>query len=647
MDKKFDCSGWATRANMLCSDGRTIRKNAFEDCDGKTVPVVWNHEHNDPNAVLGHALLENRDDGVYAFITFNETDAGQNAKLLVQHKDVDRLSIYANKLKQMGGDVIHGIIREVSLVLAGANPGAVIDTVMAHGEDSEEEGIIYSGEFIENVEPLFHSDKEEKGVSKMSEETKKQEADNSGKTLADVYNAMTEEQKKAVQATIGMAIADTKKDNGKKEEPVKEVKHSGDSSDEPAKSEKKEKTVAEVFNTLTDEQKTVVYALIGHALDEAGVDVDEDQADDKENEGGNNAMKHNVFDQETNTENQEVLSHSEMIEIFEEAKRNGSLADTVLQHGITNIDYLFPDAKTIDDVPGFIKREDDWVAGVMAGVHKTPMSRVKSIFANITADEARARGYIKGKQKVDEVFSLLKRTTSPTTVYKKQKLDRDDVIDITDFDVVAWVKTEMRMMLDEEIARAILVGDGRNNSDESKINEQNIRPIWTDDDVYTVKSEISISKSTTAEAKAKAFIKACIKSRKNYKGSGKPVMYMPEDMLTDCLLLEDTNGRMIYDTVDKLATVLRVSKIVTVPVMEGLKRVKGANTHFLGGIYVNLNDYNLGADKGGAVNMFDDFDIDYNAQKYLIETRCSGAMIKPYGAVAIEFVGATADVDAA
>ncbi len=657
MDKKFDCSGWATRANMLCSDGRTIRKNAFEDCDGKTVPVVWNHEHNDPNAVLGHALLENRADGVYAFITFNETDAGQNAKLLVQHKDVDRLSIYANKLKQMGGDVIHGIIREVSLVVAGANPGAVIDTVMAHGEDFEEEGIIYSGEFIENVEPLFHADKEEKGVPEMSEETKKQESDNGEKTLVDVYNAMTDEQKKAVQAMIGMAIADTKKDNGKKEEPGKEVKHSGDSSDEPAKSEKKEKTVADVLNTFTDEQKKVVFALIGQALEDAGVEDDGTTKakaqkhsafdDDEDNEGGNDTMKHNVFDQETNTENQEVLSHSEMMEIFDEAKRNGSLADTVLQHGITNIDYLFPDAKTIDNVPGFIKREDDWVAGVMAGVHKTPMSRVKSIFANITADEARARGYIKGKQKVDEVFSLLKRTTTPTTVYKKQKLDRDDVIDITDFDVVAWVKTEMRMMLDEEIARAILVGDGRNNSDESKINEQNIRPIWTDDDVYTVKSEVAISKSTTADEKAKAFIKACIKSRKNYKGSGKPVMYMPEDMLTDCLLLEDTNGRMIYDTVDKLATVLRVSKIITVPVMEGLKRVKGANTHFLGGIYVNLNDYNLGADKGGAVNMFDDFDIDYNAQKYLIETRCSGAMIKPYGAVAIEFVGATSDVDAA
>lgn len=659
MDKKFDCSGWATRANMLCSDGRTIRKNAFEDCDGKTVPVVWNHEHNDPNAVLGHALLENRDDGVYAFITFNETDAGQNAKLLVQHKDVDRLSIYANKMKQMGGDVIHGIIREVSLVLAGANPGAVIDTVMAHGEDSEEEGIIYSGEFIENVEPLFHADKEEKGDPEMAEETKKQEADNGGKTIADVYNAMTDEQKKAVQAMIGMAIEDTKKDGGKAasddEKKTEEVKHSDDSSDETKGNEKKEKTVADVFATFTDEQKKVVYALIGQALEDAGVDVDDKDDedakhsafdDDEEYEGGNDTMKHNVFDQETNTENQEVLSHSEMVEIFDEAKRNGSLADTVLQHGITNIDYLFPDAKTIDNVPGFIKREDDWVAGVMAGVHKTPMSRIKSIFANITADEARARGYIKGKQKIDEVFSLLKRITTPTTIYKKQKLDRDDVIDITDFDVVAWLKTEMRMMLDEEIARAILVGDGRSSSDESKINEQNIRPIWTDDDVYTVKSEIAITKSTTADEKAKAFIKACVKSRKNYKGSGNPAMYMSEDILTDCLLLEDVNGRVIYDTVEKLATTLRVSKIVTVPVMEGLKRVKGANTHFLGGIYVNLNDYNLGADKGGAVNMFDDFDIDYNAQKYLIETRCSGAMIKPYGAVAIEFVGATTDVDA-
>jgi hypothetical protein len=664
MSKKFDCSGWATRADMLCSDGRTIRKNAFEECDGKTVPVVWNHEHNNPNAVLGHALLENRSDGVYSYIAFNNTDAGQNAKLLVQHGDVDRLSIYANKLKQRGGDVIHGVIREVSLVLAGANPGAVIDTVMAHGEDSEEEGVIRSGEFIENVEPLFHADKDEneggskddepkkeKGEPEMAEKTKttKETPNNNGeKTVADVFNTLTEEQKKVVYALIGQALEDAdaksgKTDDAKDEKETKdEVKHSKDAA-AANEDDDSEETVADVFNTLTDKQKQVVYAMIGQALEDAGVDMDEE--DDEENGGGNNTMKHNVFDQETNAQDQEVLSHSEMEEIFTEAKRNGSLADTVLQHGITNIDYMFPDAKTIDNVPGFIKREDDWVAGVMAGVHKTPFSRIKSIFANITADEARAKGYVKGNQKVDEVFSMLKRTTTPTTIYKKQKLDRDDVVDITDFDVVAWLKTEMRMMLDEEIARAILVGDGRNQSSNDKINEQNIRPIWTDDDVYTVKAEIPITKATTADEKAKAFIKACIKSRKNYRGSGNPVMYMSEDMLTDCLLLEDVNGRVIYDTVEKLATTLRVTKIVTVPVMEGLKRVKTTNTHFLAGIYVNLNDYNVGADKGGAVNMFDDFDIDYNAQKYLIETRCSGAMTKPYGAVALEFVGATTDVD--
>jgi hypothetical protein len=653
MGKKCDCSGWATRADMLCSDGRTIRKNAFAECDGLTVPVVWNHEHNNVNAVLGHALLENRDDGVYTYITFNDTDAGQNAKLLVRHKDVDRLSIYANKLKQRGGDVIHGIIREVSLVLAGANPGAVIDTVLMHGEDSEEEGYIRSGEYIENVDTLFHAEKadeEKKGEPEMAEETKQPSGKDDGeKTVADVFNTLTEEQKTVVYAMIGQALEEAGVDTGddeenNEEESKKEVKHSADTAKEDDSTSDDDETIADVFNTLTDKQKTVVYAMIGQALEEAGVDTRDDEENDQENEGGNNTMKQNVFDQETNTENQEVLSHSEMMEIFDEAKRNGSLADTVLQHGITNIDYLFPDAKTIDNVPGFIKREDEWVAGVMSGVHKTPFSRIKSIFANITADEARARGYVKGNKKVDEVFSLLKRTTTPTTIYKKQKLDRDDVIDITDFDVVAWLKTEMRMMLDEEIARAILVGDGREAHVDDKINEQNIRPIWTDDDIYTVKATIPITKSTTADEKAKAFIKACIKSRKNYKGSGNPVMYMSEDMLTDCLLLEDVNGRVIYDSVDKLATTLRVSKIVTVPVMEGLERIKGSNTHLLAGIYVNLSDYNVGADKGGAVNMFDDFDIDYNAQKYLIETRISGAMIKPYGAVAIEFVGATSDL---
>ena len=638
---KADCSGWATKANMLCSDGRTILQNAFSECDGKTVPVVWNHEHNDPNAVLGHALLENRADGVYAFITFNDTDSGQNAKKLVQHKDVDRLSIYANKLVQRGGDVIHGIIREVSLVLAGANPGAVIDTVIAHGEDSEIEGYIMSGEYIENIDTLSHSDdsedknKNSKGEKAVATVTKNTSGKADGeKTVADVFNTLTEEQKTVVYAMIGQALEEAGVDTD--EEDDENVQHSAEDDDE---------TVADVFNTLTDKQKTVVYAMIGQALEEAGVDTDDEDGD--ENEGGSNNMKHNAFDQETNTQEQEVLSHSEMMDIFDEAKRNGSLADTVLQHGITNIDYMFPDAKTVDNVPGFIKREDTWVTDVMNSVHKTPFSRIKSVFADITEDEARAKGYVKGNQKTDEVFKMLKRTTTPTTVYKKQSLDRDDMIDITDFDVVSWLKTEMRTMLNEELARAILVGDGRGSSVADKINEGNIRPIWTDDDVYTVKAAVPITKATTDEEKARAFVKACIKSRKNYKGSGNPVMYMSEDMLTNCLLLEDTNQRVIYDTVEKLATALRVSKIVPVPVMEDLQRVKGDSTHFLGGIYVNLSDYNVGADKGGAVNMFDDFDIDYNKQKYLIETRCSGALIKPYSAVAIEFVGKTAELAAA
>ena len=636
---KADCSGWATKANMRCSDGRTILKNAFEECDGAIVPVVWNHEHDDPNAVLGHALLENRADGVYAYITFNNTDSGRNAKMLVQHKDVDRLSIYANKLVQRGGDVIHGIIREVSLVLAGANPGAVIDTVLAHGEDSEIEGYIMSGEYIENIDTLSHSDDSEdknensKGEKEVATVTKNTSGKADGeKTVADVFNTLTEEQKTVVYAMLGQALEEAGVDT----EDDENVQHSAEDDDE---------TVADVFNTLTDKQKTVVYAMIGQALEEAGVDTDDEDGD--ENEGGSNNMKHNVFDQETNTQEQEVLSHSEMMDIFDEAKRNGSLADTVLQHGITNIDYMFPDAKTVDNVPGFIKREDTWVTDVMNSVHKTPFSRIKSVFADITEDEARAKGYVKGNQKTDEVFKMLKRTTTPTTVYKKQSLDRDDMIDITDFDVVSWLKTEMRTMLNEELARAILVGDGRGSSVADKINEGNIRPIWTDDDVYTVKAAVPITKATTDEEKARAFVKACIKSRKNYKGSGNPVMYMSEDMLTNCLLLEDTNQRVIYDTVEKLATALRVSKIVPVPVMEDLQRVKGDSTHFLGGIYVNLSDYNVGADKGGAVNMFDDFDIDYNKQKYLIETRCSGALIKPYSAVAIEFVGKTTELAAA
>ncbi len=665
MDKTYDCAGWATRANMLCSDGRTIRKNAFEECDGKIVPLVWNHEHNDPNAVLGHALLKNRDDGVYAYLTFNDTDAGQNAKLLVRHKDVDRLSIWANKLKQMGSDVIHGVIREVSLVLAGANPGAVIDTVLMHGDNSDEEGLIYSGDFIDDIaEPLFHADEDKKGDNSQMVNEPKDTSDNN-KTIAELYEAMTNEQKKAVQAMIGMAITDAKKENQKKKEDQKKpdnqekpnntVKHSDDSKE---KSEDDNLTIQDVVNTFTPTQKKVVQALIGMALADAGVDDSDDSEDDdtessddgkkKENKGGPNNMKHNVFDHETGTDNENILSHSELTEmmpdIVADARRLGSMREAFLQHSITNIDYLFPDAQNVNPTPEFIKRDDTWVATVMNSVHHTPFSRIKSVFADITEDEARAKGYIKGKQKKEEVFKLLKRTTTPVTVYKKQKLDRDDYIDITEFDVIPWMKQEMRGMLDEELARAILVGDGRSTASEEKINEGNIRPIWTDDDVYTVKEAIQITKATTDDEKAKAFIKICKKSRKNYKGSGNPDMFMSEDMLTSCLLLEDKNGRVIYDTIEKLATALRVRNIISVPVMEDLSRVSGANTHILGGIYVNLTDYNVGADKGGAVNLFDDFDIDYNAMKYLIETRCSGALIKPYSAVAIEFVGTTAEL---
>jgi HK97 family phage prohead protease len=533
-------------------------KGAFRRSDGQTVPLVWNHQHNDPLNILGHALLENRDEGVYAFCKFNETESGKNAKMLVEHGDISALSIYANQLKQQGGNVLHGAIREVSLVLAGANPGAFIDDVIQHGEALEDEVIIYTGEDIS----LRHADDDD---------------DEGGKKV-----------------------------------------------DKQVKSESDE-TVGDVFATLSEKQKTVVYAMIGQALEGAGGDDDDE---------GGKTVKHNVFDQDDSGE--DVLSHSDMDAIFADAKRYGSLKDSALAHGIENIDYLFPDAKTITNTPQFIQREMGWVQKIMNSVHHTPFSRIKSILADITAEDARAKGYIKGKKKLDEVFSLLKRTTTPTTIYKKQKLDRDDVVDITDFDVVAWLKSEMRVMLDEEIARAVLVGDGRLSSSDDKINEQNIRPVWTDDDLYTIKTTVTLADGVTADEKAKAFIRAAVKSRKGYKGSGEPTLYTTEDTLTDCLLMEDATGRVIYDSVAKLATALRVKEIVTVPVMEGLSRVSGGDTYHLMGIIINLSDYNIGADKGGAVNMFDDFDIDYNAQKYLIETRCSGALIKPYSAIAIE-----------
>ena len=610
MVDNYDFSGYATRNDLLCGDGRTIRRNAFANQDGQQVPLIWNHRHNDPEAVLGHAILENRNDGVYAYCTFNDTPQGQNSKELVQHGDVRSLSIWANNLKQIGGDVIHGVIRELSLVLAGANPGATVDFVMAHGFDGEDE--LYAN-YDESALIIRHSadkDDEEKGEKAVSKENNVAESE---ETVEDVFNTLSEKQKTVVYALIGKAVEEAQ--NGGN------VKHSDMDDDDD------DETVEDVFNTLSEKQKTVVYALIGQAIEA--------------NEGGSDSMKHNIFDQETDMHNGDVLSHSEMLDIFEDAQRGGSLAESVLAHGIEDIEYLFPDAVNMDKTPQFIKRDTSWVGDVMGAVHKSPFSRIKSVLADITEAEARAKGYIKGNQKTEELFSLLKRVTNPTTIYKKQKLDRDDVIDITDFDVVSWLKTEMRWMLDEEIARAILVGDGRSNSSNDKINESCIRPIWTDEDTYTVKTAVNVTDTTTDDEKAKAFIKACIKSRKNYKGSGNPVMYMNEDMLTNCLLIEDTNGRVIYDSVEKLANRLRVRKIVTVPVMENLTRTVGANTHELAGIYVNLQDYNVGADKGGAVSMFDDFDIDYNQMKYLIETRCSGALIKPFAAVAIEFVSVT------
>ena len=573
MNKDYDFSGWATKNNLLCSDGRTILKDAFKNDDGVTVPLVWNHQHNDPSNILGHALLENRDEGVYAYCKFNDSEPGKNAKLLVEHGDVSALSIYANQLKQQGGNVLHGAIREVSLVLAGANPGAFIDSVISHSEDIDDEAIIYTGENI----CLAHAEKQ------MEETTK-----------------VMEEKKEMAPET-------------KTEEP------------------KKEKTVQDIFNTLNEEQKKVVYALIGQVIEEAE-NKSSKEIETKDIEGGKKEMKHNVF--ENDKENQEnVLQHSDIEAIFADAKRYGSLKDSVLQHGITNIDYLFPEDKNVTATPEFIKRDMGWVEKVMKSVHHTPFSRIRSTFANITEEDARAKGYIKGKLKKDEVFSLLKRSTTPTTVYKKQKLDRDDAVDITDFDVVAWLKSEMRMMLDEELARAFLIGDGRISSSDDKINEQNIRPIYNDDDLYTVKAVIEVSQTATAEEKTKAFIKSVIKNRKEYKGTGSPTLYTTEDVVSDCLLLEDANGRFIYDNIDKLKNVLRVADIVTVPVMEG---AKGKNQGDLLAILVNLADYNVGADKGGAVNMFDDFDIDYNAQKYLIETRCSGALVKPYSAIAFE-----------
>lgn len=578
---KWDFGGYATKNDLKCADGRVIRHNAFVDNDGNTVPLVWQHQRNDPKNVLGHALLENRNDGVYAYCKFNETEAAKTAKELVTHGDICALSIYANQLIQKGSNVTHGAIREVSLVLAGANPGALIDNLcIEHGDGNydtvEDEAVIYTG--------------------------------------------------------IGLTLS-----------PV-EIEHSDDEKKEDKSSEKNDggkaddKTVKDVFDSLTEEQKTVVYAMIGTAL--ASKEDDDDSDDAEHSDEGGKSMKHSIFDQENNQEN--TLTHDEETAILADGKRYGSLKESVLQHGITDIDILFPEAQLVRNQPDMITRNMDWVDKVWNAAKKSPFSRIKSMAANLTADEARAKGYIKGKKKTEEQFGLLKRVTTPQTVYKKQSLDRDDIIDITSFDVVAWLKAEMRMMLKEELARAALVGDGRSSSSDDKINPINIRPIWTDADMYTIKYTVTKPTSGDKTDEANAIIDAAHMARIDYKGSGSPTFYTDSKTLTTMLLARDKIGHRLYNTVSELASALRVKEIVEVPVMENLQRTDSDGNKFdLIGLIVNMSDYTIGADRGGAVSFFDDFDIDYNKEKYLIETRCSGALTLPYSAIALEYAVST------
>lgn len=592
MNKDYDFGGWATRNNIKCSDGRTILKDAFKQNDGQKVPLVWNHQHNDPSEVLGHALLENRDEGVYAYCKFNNTESGQTAKSLVANGDVDKLSIYANRLKTHMNNVMHGCIREVSLVLAGANPGAFIDTVISHGEDAEaeEEGTIYTDEHIDIIE---HSD---------DENDKKGETD------------MEDENKKV---------------------------------DEEKKEENNEKTIQEVFETLNEEQKNAVYAIVGQAL-EHGDDSEDDSEDSSENndDEGEEDMKHNVFDNDKN--NDEVLQHSEILaSAIQDAKKYGSLKESVIEHAainnITDIGKLFPDATALNKEPIMIEKDQTWVGKIMNAIKHTPFSRVKVTMGKMTEPQARAKGYIKGNKKTNIQMAALNRVVTPTTVYIKNEIDRDDVIDITDFDVVAWQKREMRKELDKELALAALLGDGRDISDNDKINEQNIIPIIKDVDTFTIKYTITEgvdykqanNSASNNDSFTKGIIRAAIRSRKEYKGSGSPTFFTTEDYLTDMLLIEDQNGRRIYESLAQLALALRVKEIVTIPEME-----QEAYKDIVG-VIVNMADYTMGADKGGSVNMFDDFDIDYNQMKYLMETRCSGALTVPYSAIVLKKTGAS------
>ena len=636
----YDFGGWATRNNIECSDGRVIMKDAFKQNDGQKVPLVWNHQHDDPNEVLGHALLENREEGVYAYCKFNDTDSGRQAKALVVNGDVDKLSIYANKLKSQMNNVVHGCIREVSLVLAGANPGAFIDSVITHSDESgdEEEAVIYTDEDLEiitdknevseeskaqeentennkNESEKSESENSEKDESSKNEETSQEESESDDEVehsdkstdVEDVFADLKDDDKNVIYSLIG-EVEKTGKVNANNEKFVK------------------------VFEGLTDEQQEMVYALVGKAADE----YDNKNKDNKE--GDKEIMKHNVFEKD---EKNDTLVHSEIVaDALADAKKYGSMRESFLEHAaannIQNVDYLFPEAKELNTPPVVIKDNEEWVNVIMNSVRRSPFSRVKTTFAKMDETTARAKGYIKGKMKADIALSLLKRVTTPTTVYIKNTMDRDDVIDITDFDVVTWLKGEMRGQLNKELALAMLLGDGRNVSDDNKINEQNIRPIVSDDNLYTIKYEIKSGRdykntgnsASDNDSLYKGIIRGAIKSRKEYKGSGKPTFFTTEDILTDLLLIEDQNGRVIYDSIEKLATAMRVSKIVTVPEMESRTDIYG--------IIVNFNDYTAGADKGGHVGMFDDFDIDYNQMKYLMETRMSGALTVPYSAIVLK-----------
>lgn len=587
----YDCSGWATKANVRCYDGLVIAQDAFKECSGKVVPMVYNHDHSNVDNVIGHCLLENRPGGVYCYAKFNDTDTGKTARQCVESGDLSAFSIFANGLKKVGSTVKHGFIREVSLVLAGCNPGALIDEVVKHSADEDYEG----GEaFIYNEDGLSLTH----GM------------DPEGNPLEDLAHS----------SDSGDAVTDDKATQ--EEAKMADEKNEG-------------KTLEQVYNSMTDEQKECCHALVSLALEEQeGGDNDDGEEDD--------TVKQNVFDKDTNAT---VLKHSieEINNVVKTAKSHGTMKAAFedagmdsdeLAHSIDNIDWLFPEDHLLDTTPRIIDKPDDWVSVVMGAVHHIPFSRFKSMFADLTEEDARAKGYIKGNFKKEEVFGLLRRSTSPTTVYKKQKLDRDDVIDITSFDVVAWLKQEMRLKLNRELALAYLLGDGRLAASEDKIDENCIRPVFNDSDLFTIKVQCKTTGLTTVEDKYKALIKQILRSRKEYRGSGTPTLFTTEDALTEMLLLEDGIGHPLYADEAALARKLRVKNIVTIPEMEGRKGAKGGDLVCL---IVNLADYTVGADKGGAVSMFDDFDIDFNAQKYLIETRCSGALTTPFSAMAVEW----------